>query len=309
MKSIHVNANYQSDEQKFFEGTVSKAGRQMNIAKDGEKKESRKSVFAGDMNLSFQDRLGQKKAKAQKDALKRIIDVFENDLKLDQTLKNSALHKDELLEQVKQYDAEIERLNQSQQELKEEYGITDDSQEEQDLNLIRKSLSDPLSITEEEMTHLEEIGPITDYQRTSLEYDAMKDVWTKLKDDAIAAHKGESQKIEGIKLSRLKSDPMAGAQKEAQEIKDAATDSIIAMIREDAKDNIDEKFGVAAEDDKKTEEEEDDKKDKTEEAKADIVAEDITADQKDVLERIKKFIQTQGILQEDALGIKIDELL
>lgn len=297
-----------TDEQALLRGPFASTNQKAN--KEKEAKEDKKSIFAGDTNLMLQNQIGQKKAKAQRDALRRIVEVFEADMKIDQTLKNSALHKEELAEQVKQYDAEINKLTQAQQELKEEYGITDDSEEEQNLNLIRKSLSDPFSVTEEDMEMLEKMGPLTDYQRASLELDAAKEVWQNLKDDAIAAHKGESSKIQGINLERLKSDPMVGAQKEAQAIKDAARDSIITMFREEAKEKIDEKFGTTSETQgKKDEEEETDDVDKKKKADSKILTEDLTEEQKEILERLKRFVKSQGILREDILGLKIDEML
>nr|WP_297937494.1 hypothetical protein [uncultured Lachnoclostridium sp.] len=308
MKNIQVNMNLRTDEQGLLRGPFASTSQKANVEK--EEKEERKSIFAGDTNFMLQNQMGQKKAKAQRDALRRIVEVFESDLKIDQTLKDSALHKEELVEQVKQYDAEIDKLTQAQQELKEEYGITDDSEEEQNLNLIRKSLSDPFSVTEEDMEKLENMGPLTDYQRDSLELDAAKEVWQNLKEDAIDAHKGESGKIQGINMERLKSDPMVGAQKEAQAIKDAARDSIITMLREEAKEKIDEKFGTVTETQgKKDEEEEIDDGDKKKKADAKMQTEDLTAEQKDILERLKRFVKSQGILREDILGLKIDELL
>lgn len=296
-----------TDEQALLRSPVASTSQKINTEKEA--KEDKKSIFAGDTNFMLQNQIGQKKAKAQRDALRRIVDVFEADMKIDQTLKNSALHKEELAEQVKQYDAEINKLTQAQQELKEEYGITDDSEEEQNLNLIRKSLSDPFSVTEEDMEMLEKMGPLTKYQRASLELDAAKEVWQNLKDDAIAAHKGESSKIQGINLERLKSDPMVGAQKEAQAIKDAARDSIITMLREEAKEKIDEKFGTSSETHGKKDEEETDDVDKKKKADSKILTEDLTEEQKDILERLKRFVKSQGILREDILGLKIDEML
>lgn len=311
MKSIQMGFNYPEDEKKFIQGSVSSQGRKMNTMKGEGQKENRKTVFAGDSDFLLQNQIGQKKAKAQKDALKRIVEVFESDLKLDSMMENSALHRDEQMEQAKQYDAEMEKIDQAQLDLKEEYGITDDSEEEKNLNLIRKSLSNPLAITEKEMTQLEQMGPITEYQRASLEYDAMKNVWKELRDEAGRASINENQKIEGIRLARLKSDPMVGAQKEAQDIMDEASDAIIALLREDAKDKLDEKFGKTEEtEDKNAEEgEKTEEKDKKDKSDADVLADQLDAEQLDVLERIKKFIKNQGILQEDTLGLKIDELL
>ena len=308
MKNIQVNMNLRTDEQGLLRGPFASTSQKANVEK--EEKEERKSIFAGDTNFMLQNQMGQKKAKAQRDALRRIVEVFESDLKIDQTLKDSALHKEELAEEVKKYSDAIDKLNQKQQDLKEEYGITDDSEEEQNLNLIRKSLSDPFSVTEEDMEKLENMGPLTDYQRDSLELDAAKEVWQNLKEDAIAAHKGESSKIQGINLERLKSDPMVGAQKEAQAIKDAAKDSIIAMLREEAKDKIDEKFGTSAKTEgKKDAEEENENLDKKKQADSKALTEDLTAEQQDILKRLKKFVKSQGILREDILGLKIDEML
>lgn len=312
MSNFSINWNH------FDKNTVSLQGaaKEKNVGQDeskGKKQGNGVSIFAGDSNLAFADQIGQKKADAQKNALKKILEVFERDLDLDQTIKSSDVHKVELANQIKEYDAEIEQLTKNQQELKENYGITDESDEEKNLNLLRKSLTDPLSITEEEMTQLEKMGPITEYQKSSLENDAMKQVWQELKDDAIAEYSGEGKKVDAIKQARLKSDPQVGAQKEAQAIKDSAAAAILSLIYEKAKETLDEKFGGDASDVKKSKEDEKElSTDKNKDIQKDEQinsTEDYPVAKQDILERLKKFMKQQMMLQEDVLEIKIDEIL
>ncbi len=272
--------------------------------------ENRKSVYVGETNFFLQNQIGQKKVNAQRDAMRKILEVFESDAKLDQIVKDSDVHKNALLNQIDQYDSEIQNIERMQQELKEEYGIKDDSLEEQNLCLIRKSLGNPMSITKEEMAQLEEMGTITNYQRSSLELDAMKEVWQDLKEKAKLAYAGEGQQVEDIMQARLKVDPMVGAQKEAKAIKEQVSDSVLAMLLEDAKEKMEEKFNNPIVIKKNNEEEE--RQETKEEFKTKNetnVTENMTEEQRNILDRLKQFIKKQKILQEDTLGVKIDQLI
>lgn len=311
MSKISVHSSRFTGETAFSKTSVQAYGEEKDKTAKAKKNGSGATIFAGDTNISFADQMGQKKADAQKQALKRILEVFDSDLEIDQALKDSAQHKEDLSDQIEQYDLEIEKLNQKQQDLKEEYSITDDSEEEQNLNLLRKSFSNPLEITEEDMTQLEQMGQIIEYQKASLENDAALAVWQDLKDEALQTQKAESGNIQAIKLARLKSDPMVGAQKEAQAIMDAATESIVDLIYEKARENLEEIFGGTSEEAKdKTEEvQEEEPKDEDEKLDVDKITEDMTDVQKNILERFKKFIKSQSILEEDVLGIKVDEFL
>lgn len=311
MSNISVHSSRFADETVFSKTSVQANEEERDKTAKAKKNGSGATIFAGDTNISFADQMGQKKADAQKQALKRILDVFNSDLEIDQALKDSAQHKEDLSSQIKQYDSEIDKLKQAQQDLKEEYGITDDSEEEQNLNLLRKSLSNPLEITEEDMTQLEQMGQITEYQKASLENDAAIAVWQDLKDEALQTQKDESGNIQAIKLARLKSDPMVGAQKEAQAIMDSATESIVDLIYEKAREHLEEIFGGTSEETKdKTEEvQEEEPKDEEEKLDVDKLTEDTTDAQKNILERFKKFIKSQYMLEEDVLGIKVDEFL
>lgn len=310
MSNLGVHNSRFVEKTAFSNISVQKKEEEMEKTAKTKKAGSGSSIFAGETNINFVDQIGQKKADAQKQALKRILEVFNSDLEIDQAIKDSAKRKEDLSDQIAQYDAEIEKLNQTQQDLKEEYGITDDSEEEQNLNLLRKSLSNPLEITEEDMTQLEQMGQITEYQKASLENDAAISVWQDLKEDALQTQKDESGNIQAIKLARLKSDPMVGAQKEAQAIMDSATESIVALIYEKAREHLEEIFGgTAKENEEGTEEVQEETTEDQEKVDVDKIMEDKTAAQKNILERFKNFIKSQSILEEDVLGIKVDEFL
>lgn len=324
MANIHIHTQQYGKESQFGavsgkvsiggSGTVADAEKQKDEKKTGEVKNSgsSSSIFVGDSPVLFAEQIGQKKTDAQKDALKKILEVFENDLEIDQTIKNSEQHKEELAKDIKKYNEELDKIDVARKELKEEYGITDDCEEEENLNLLRKSLSDPLSITEDEMTKLEEMGQITDYQKAALEYDAQEEVWQQLKEDALKEHRAESGNVQGIKLERLKSNPMTKAQEAAAAIMDAAIETIISLIYEDAKEKLEEKFGGETSDGKVREEqipEDDDESAKEKKLKVEETQVEITDAQKKILERLKKFIQSQKMLAEDVMGVKVDTIV
>lgn len=288
--------------------------KQKDEKKTGEvrKSENGSSIFAGNSPVLFAEQIGQKKADAQKNALKKILEVFESDSEIDQTIRDSEQHKVELEKQIGFYNEKLDNLEEARKELKEEYGITDDCEEEENLNLIRKSLSAPLSITEEDMTKLEKMGQITDYQKAALEYDAQEEVWKQLKKDAQKEHRAESGNVQGIKLERLKSNPMTKAQAAAEAIMEAAMENIVSLIYEEARENLEEKFGGKTLDGKireeavPDEEEETEKKLKQKKEEAQV---EVSDEQKNILERLKKFIQSQKILPEDAMGVKVDTMV
>lgn len=323
MANIHIPTQQYGKESQFGavsgkvsiggSGTVADAEKQKDEKKAGEVKNSgSSSIFAGDSPVLFAEQIGQKKADAQKNALKKILEVFENDLEIDQTIKNSEQHKEELAKDIKKYNEELDKIDAARKELKEEYGITDDCEEEENLNLLKKSLSDPLSITEDEMTKLEEMGQLTDYQKAALEYDAQEEVWQQLKEDAWKEHRAESSNVQGIKLERLKSNPMTKAQEAAAAIMDAAMETIISLIYEDAKEKLEEKFGGETSDGKVREEqisEDEDESAKEKKVKVEETQVEITDAQKKILERLKKFIQSQKMLAEDVMGVKVDTVV
>lgn len=296
----------------IFQDSVS-IGQKEEVKKESaQEHEGGKNIFVGDSPILFSEQMGQKKADAQKNALKKILEQFTSDLEVDNAIKDSEVQREELTKEIEKYNEELNKIEQAQKELKEEYGITDGCEEEENLELLRKSVNDPFSLTEEDMTKLEEMGEITDYQKAALEYDAQAEVWEERKADAMGKVDNTGKQIEAIKLERLKADPMVAVQAAAAEIMEVAVQNIITEIYEEAKEELEEKFGGGTlTDEVKKEEAAEEEDEKVEEEQVDVekIQEELTSAQKDILGRFKKFILANGMLPEDVLGIKIDELL
>lgn len=132
---------------------------------------------------------------------------------------------------------------------------------------------------------------------------------------------GENAAIKSIELERLKKDPMVGAQKAKDEILEQASDQIVGMLMEEAKDKIDEemeeKKDAAEEAEEKKEEEEeraekqDEKKAKEEQLRDQIKAstELMTKSDElldDVQKEVKKILDEMKLLEEDLKGAAVD---
>lgn len=310
MASIHVHTDRFGTG--IFQDSVS-IGQKAEVKKESaQEHEDGKNIFVGDSPILFSEQMVQKKADAQKNALKKILEQFTSDLEVDSVIKDSEIQREELTKEIEKYNEELNKIEQAQKELKEEYGITDGCEEEENLELLRKSVNDPFSLTEEDMTKLEEMGEITDYQKAALEYDAQAEVWEERKADAMGKVDNTGKQIAAIKLERLKADPMVAVQAAAAEIMEVAVQNMITEIYEEAKEELEEKFGGGTSTDEvRKEEVVQEKNEKVEEEQVDVekIQEELTSAQKDILGRFKKFILANGMLPEDVLGIKIDELL
>ena len=218
------------------------------------------NIFAGNLNMQ-DDNIELKRKEAMKKALKLVGDVFDGDRKVDDDLALRRNKIDKLKLEINSAQDEMNKLDASESELKELYGITDDSQEQMDLELLKKhqdSQKNPsIKITDEENQLLAKIynAGITEYQQSSLEIDALKDPHKKIIEDNQKMIICENKTIEGIQLEKLKTHPMVDAQVAADKILDAANGEVIGMLIEESKEHIDQKMEEEKEiADKKTEE-------------------------------------------------------
>lgn len=210
------------------------------------------SVYAAFLNGEF-DPIEQKRALAKKQAYKIVGDTFASQKKLDGELADRAARIDEHKGKLAEANRTIKEIEEKKEELRKEYGVDADSQEQKDLEILEQynrnnrnsELFKPL--TGEEMLRAAELDAqgygkgYTEYQKRALEWDAGKD---KPLMDLMEAKKGiyeEAGTIRAMNLERLKKEPMLDAQKEAEEILEGVSDEIIGMLVDEAKDQIDEK--------------------------------------------------------------------
>lgn len=287
----------------------------------------RKTIFAGGLKKVL-DPIQQKREQAQKQAMKIVGDTWGNDQKLDDDLDNRREKVKECKEKIGAANDELLEIKNRRIQLRKDMGIVEDSEEEQDLKLLEKEIDSYKSgsnihLTKEERERIAQIKAkgLTGYQERSL---AMKNggaLYETEINEASQVMQGENAAIKSIELERLKKDPMVGAQKAKDEILEQASDQIVGMLMEEAKDKIDEEMEEkkdAAEkaEEKKEEEEEraekqDEKKVKEERLRDQIKAstELMTKSDElldDVQKEVKKILDEMKLLEEDLKGAAVD---
>lgn len=264
------------------------------------------SFFAGDSNLK-QDSIEARKTSAQKNAMKAIIDQHKRELKTDGVVSDLNEKKEALKKDAELATGEIKRLKDLKQDLKKTFDITDDSTEQKDLDLLEKSIFEPEKLTKEESDQLSKLGPLTDYQKEALQYDAMQKIWQQRLENAGNGISNANRSIIGISLAKLKTHPMVDAQKEAAKILEAASKEVIGIVLQQGKENVEEKTDEAketAEKQKEAQEKQDAGEKKPTEEPA--ISEE-QADQLLMVDDIKRYAVEQNLTDEEIKGIVIDE--
>lgn len=289
--------------------------------------QGRKTIFAGGLKKVL-DPIQEKREQAQKQAMKIVGDTWGNDQKLDDDLDNRREKVKECQEKIGAANDELMEIKNRRIQLREDMGIAEDSEEEQDLKLLEKEIDSyksgsDIHLTKEERERIAQIKAkgLTGYQERSL---AMKNggaLYETEINEASREMQGENAAIKSIELERIKKDPMVGAQKAKDEILEQASDQIVGMLMEEAKDKIDEemeeKKDAAEEAEEKKEEEEeraekqDEKKAKEEQLRDQIKAstELMTKSDElldDVQKEVKKILDEMKLLEEDLKGAAVD---
>ncbi len=278
------------------------------------KKAARRTIFAGDLNL---DPIARKRKEAQEKAMKIVGDAWARDQKTDQSIAKRRDHYEEMKAEVVEYNKELSRLQTAEEDLKEEYQIDPESQEQKDLELLKKQkdiekgLLGKNALTAEDEERLAELGnqPLTEYQRRALDYYDQAGVYQVRKNEAEAKMKDDQADIRSIHQALLdrKRTPMEEAQEAREEIMEAASKDIIGMIREDGMENIDE----AQEENEEKAEETAEKQEKEEEHLEEVkeqraIQEAFIEGTKEAVERAEEVVRRN---ENKAPELDIDEIL
>lgn len=309
--------------------------------KNGGAKLNGNSLFAGNMDLPW-DRIEEKRKQARGQAMKVITDAMEKDRKMDEDVNEHKNLINTLKDEISQAHDAIDEITDRQNLLKEEYAISDDGQEQKDLELLikrRESLrpDSDVELTDDERSRLTEIDAkgLTDYQARALGLESEKDLPRAAIDKNRQQIMGENAAIRGMKMARLKMkrQPMQAAKEEADQILESARKEIIGMMFEDGKDHIDEEAEKAreeAEEAKEKKEEEEKRieavKEKVEEmqeqtetnaqqsAKAQEEGTDALTDQileisqggSDIQKELEDIMEKMNLIAEDLKGAAVD---
>lgn len=221
------------------------------------------SINASALNLA-DDPIQKKRKQAQSMALSLMSNVFSNEQKIDKDLQERQENINKLTKENDEYNDILSDIKEQKEALKEQYGITDDSKEQQDLELLRKERNSMTNLqaaglSDEEKSRLKDIhtNGLTDYQKAVLQLDGIENEYKgKIKDNKKTIVE-ENAIIRGVQIERLKSHDMVDAGKQGKQIETAANKEIMGMLYEEVKENQDKKLEEQQEAaDKKKEEQE-----------------------------------------------------
>lgn len=210
-------------------------------------KNNKKTFFAGDSNFT-KDAISERRKEAREKALRIVKNAWENQLDVDKTIQTK-LDQYQKIQQVKDVSRkELESIDSKKVELQKLYGVESDSIEQNDLNLLErrednKSGLSSTNFTKEEMERLAELdeSTLTEYQNRSLELHKQGIKFKKEIQNADQQMTSLNDNIRSINKELLKSNPMLDAQKNAEEIMEAASKEIVGMLLEESKEYMDEK--------------------------------------------------------------------
>lgn len=294
------------------------------VKKEGTYSSDKKSrtVYAGNFLKEFpmREKLQQKKAEAQQRAMKIVGAVWDADKVIDDEIRQREEHIRELYEDNKDAMESLNEFRQMEDDLREGYGVAADSQEQLDLELLKRS-GPGYKPTEEEKERLAAIREdgMTEYQRRALEIDKVASYYRKV----IAVNNGaaydESKVIRNIRAERNKYHTMLDAQDQAEDVMAAARDEIIGMVEEEAKEHLDEEQenreeqAEAIEEKREEQEEILEKREEREEELEELIEDmpvqemtDLSQTIDEVKQQIQKVLNEVNLLDEDIKGAQVD---
>lgn len=311
------------------------------LARNGEEGKNGKvqngSVFLGNLNQKW-DPVSDKKEQAKQRAMQLWKDAVSAEQKIDLDLEERAAHIEKLHEDIKEANEQVKFFSGEQEALKEKYSIDEDSQEQQDLELLlkqrkaQKPSNQPCMIefSEEELERLKELEgqPLTEYQSRYLDLEDAKGIYQAEMNECNKECLKESNIIKGIKLERLKSHTLADAQETKDEMMIAISEEAANMLMGEVKDKIDkdrEELEEKAEEKAEKEEAEEERLEAIrEEKEAEEYAEEndelFDALQSEgavrpesakeaIKQEVKKMVNEMKLLAEDLKGAAVDEQL
>lgn len=290
------------------------------------------------------DPIAQKRAIAQKKAFKVVGETFASDRKLDGEFADRQSKVDHYRSVAKEAQENIRQFDDMQEQLRQEYGVEADSQEQKDLELLKRYAQDPMGMSWEEWDQVNEIrkNGLTEYQERAMEVESYKKPHLSSLKDAKKGIIEENAAIRAMTQERLKKDPMVKASKESQKILESAGKEIVGMLTEEAIDHVDEKFEEEVEEAEERKEEEKAEQERLDEAKerreelealanpekaeqqthrsesgSDVLAGDPVTEsilkmdglKSEVKQEISDMMTKMNLVAEDLKGIKVDALL
>ena len=256
----------------------------------------KKTIFAGDLPIN-KDPIELRKQQAQRKAMKFVQNAWAGDRKLDQSQEDIRAKLRELMDES-DANQELARKNTERLEnLRRQYGVEADSQEQKDLELLMKAgnhesltedeearlaelgpqreylallrqktlATEPSKFTEDDQARLDELGKtLTEYQRNCLEINEERSIYQR-RDASTQNYIQELQtSLTDMKIERLKFHKMVDAQEKADKVMEQASEEIVGLLVDEAKDHVDETYEEQREEAEKKAEEKEEQEEKRE---------------------------------------------
>lgn len=156
---IRANAN---ENQVINVSSAARARAQERAGKDAQEQQKRSSIFMGDLNIS-KDPIMQRKLYARQKALKMVNDAWNGDRKIDNSILDIRQKLAQLQDEYVENLGVIAEGDAQKEQLRQQYNVAPDSQEQKDLELLQKKADamrhpDEVFLTEEEKARLKEIN-------------------------------------------------------------------------------------------------------------------------------------------------------
>ncbi len=307
---------------------MSKGAQEREQIEKTKSNKSGKTIFAGEFEGDFllQDRIQQKKEQARKQAMKIVSDAWNGDRKIYEEIDKSNTHAADLRRENGEMRSEQNRLKESMEELRKAYGVDPDSEEEKDLELMKKAQATMNGfagevLTEEEWAKWNEVSKKerTEYQSRVLELNKLYLTYEKPLADNTREIIGENASVRGVREERRKVHTMTDAQEDAEDVMEAVGDEIIGMVIDDAKEKLEEEKEEREEQAEEIKEEKEKQEELVEERKeredeVEELIEDLPLDQmsdmdkamSEMKQKINNILNEMTLVTEDIKGAQVD---
>ncbi len=246
--------------------------------------------------------------KARQQAMKFIREALAGELSIDEDMKARNARIGELGKTINKTEKAVKDIDRRLSDLRTEYGIDPDSQEEKALEDLVNAEGTPTDLTEYQQRALSLMRDRAVHQ------DTLKEAKTDIRI--------ENMTVRDMSVERLKSDPMGDAREQADAVMEAAGQAVVGMVVGDAMEHIDEQIGEKREEAEKAAEEKEkleerieaakEKKEEQEELTEEILeaAERMSVkelDMSDPESGINKLMNRLKLIETDVRGAVVDE--
>ena len=274
--------------------------------------DERQNVFGGSLQLG-EGPIAQRRKEAQEQAWNVVKNAWDTDKSIDDSIQARRDHYARMKDLQEELVGQLKDVKEDEQVLQTLYGVEDGSQEQQDLELLKKEQDEKnkvpgrASLTDEERERLAQIHerPLTEYQERALELNERAGVYKSQLLDTERRMADDTADIRAIERQRPEYQPMIEAQKTAEKILDAANGEIKGMVVQDAVDHIDEKMEDAEEKMDEAAEAREEREEKLKEQKLQkAIREAMIEGTKEAVEKVKREAQ-----RTDAPDIELTDMV